>query len=190
VPLRRLGLVFHRQRMSAIRSYRLRAGRSGSVIASRRVRSRLHGRGCQSGKADVQDEVAEPDMRDAAASPVHNPGQQDDGKDDQSKPCAIAPRSRRARMATRLGLRRRLRRMQTVAYDAAAAPGCGPPPASVTAAHQPPWRRPAGDVHVTGFNEAWATPLTTAPSPTKPDPQSAPPQVRATALTSRPVVTS
>ena len=26
-------------------------------------------------------------MRDAAASPVHNPGQQDDGKDDQNKPC-------------------------------------------------------------------------------------------------------
>jgi len=25
-------------------------------------------------------------MRDAAASPVHNPGQQDDGKDDQNKP--------------------------------------------------------------------------------------------------------
>lgn len=52
-----------------------------------RARSRLHGRGCQSGKADVQDEVTEPDMRDAAASPVHNPGQQDDGKDDQNKPC-------------------------------------------------------------------------------------------------------
>jgi hypothetical protein len=30
--------------------------------------------------------VTEPDMRDAAASPVHNPGQQDDGKDDQNKP--------------------------------------------------------------------------------------------------------
>ena len=43
--------------------------------------------GCQSGKADFQDEVTEPDMCDAAASPVHNPGQQDDGKDDQNKPC-------------------------------------------------------------------------------------------------------
>ena len=49
-------------------------------------REPLNGRGCQSGKADVQDEVTEPDMRDAAASPVHNPGQQDDGKDDQNKP--------------------------------------------------------------------------------------------------------
>jgi hypothetical protein len=39
-----------------------------------------------SGKADFQDEVTDPDMRDAAASPVHNPGQQDDGKDDHNKP--------------------------------------------------------------------------------------------------------
>jgi hypothetical protein len=30
--------------------------------------------------------VTEPDMRDAASSQVHNPGQQDDGKDDQNKP--------------------------------------------------------------------------------------------------------
>jgi hypothetical protein len=49
--------------------------------------SKLARRCCRSGEADVQDEVTEPDIHDAAACQVHNPGQQDDDKDDQNKQC-------------------------------------------------------------------------------------------------------
>jgi hypothetical protein len=41
---------------------------------------------CRLAKADVQDEVTEPEIHDAAACQMHNPGQQDDDKDDQNKP--------------------------------------------------------------------------------------------------------
>jgi hypothetical protein len=57
---------------------------------------------------------------------------------------------------------RRLRRRSGTRLWAAASFSNGSTPASLAS--------PAGDVHVTGFNEASATPLTTAPSPTKPDP--------------------
>jgi curved DNA-binding protein CbpA len=42
---------------------------------------------CQLGKADFQPEVTEPEIQETAACPMHYPGQQDDGKDDQNKPC-------------------------------------------------------------------------------------------------------
>ncbi len=40
----------------------------------------------RSGEANVQDEVTEPQIQQAATRPVHDKGEQDDGEDDQHKP--------------------------------------------------------------------------------------------------------